>query len=298
MIELDVNLSYLTRHFNINTERLNQYRGQTVDQIIQQEVKSGNVDALRFAHTIKDPKELSELLTLANINNRYLIISTLNEEDLAKILENLTSAQLAWGLNFFSQEMLMKLMNQLPQEQLLKVVFQKFTLTNIVELMPEEELDTFLQNTEVDRKAIMECFEQFNKKFLNKIMFEVTGQNFQDKRKSEIFDYMNNLDDNEFNRFVLNMDQFQKQTLTYFLCQNDEKLMLQLDQKSISRPMLSLNKEDIVPCFEVLEPEFLIPMVEELPRELIDVVASQIDVAQFAELMIKEFPEILKTISF
>lgn len=298
MIELDVNLSYLTRHFNINTERLNQYRGQTVDQIIQQEVKSGNSEALRFASTIKDPKELSELLTLSNINNRYLIISTLNEEDLAKILENLTSAQLAWGLNFFSQEMLMKLMNELPQEELLKVVFQKFTLTNIVELMPEEELDTFLQNTEVDRKAIMECFEQFNKKFLNKIMFDVTGQNFQDKRKSEIFDYMNNLDDNEFNRFVLSMDQFQKQTLTYFLCQNDEKLMLQLDQKSISRPMLSLNKEDIVPCFEVLEPEFLIPMIEELPRELIDVVASQIDVSQFAELMIKEFPEILKTISF
>ena len=74
MIELDVNLSYLTRHFNINAARLNEYRGQTVDKIIQEEVKSGNTEALRFATTIKDPNELSELLTLANVDNRYLII--------------------------------------------------------------------------------------------------------------------------------------------------------------------------------------------------------------------------------
>ena len=74
--------------------------------------------------------------------------------------------------------------------------------------------------------------------------------------------------------------------------------MLELDQKTISRPMLALNKEDIIPCFEVLEPEFLIPMIQELPRELMDVVASQVDVADFAELLIKEFPEILNGITF
>ncbi len=298
MIELDVNLSYLTRHFNINAARINDYRGQTVDKIIEEEVKSGNADALRFASVIQDPKELSELLTLANADNRYLIIRNLSDEDLGKILERLNSVQLAWGLNFFNQEMLMQLMNTLPQEQLLAVVFQKFSFEDIVKLMPEDELDGFLQSPEIDRKAIMECFAQFNKNFLNKIMLEVTGQSYHDKSKGEIFKYMNSLDDNEFNRFVLNMDQFQKQTLTYFLCQNDNKLMLELDQKSISRPMLALNKEDIVPCFTVLEPEFLIPMLEELPRELMDVVATQIDVEEFAELLIKEFPEILQNISF
>lgn len=297
MIELDVNLSYLTRHFNINATRLNEYRGQTVDKIIQEEVKAGNKDALRFASIIKDPEELSELLALANVDNRYLIIRTLSEEDLSKVLEKLNSTQLSWGLNFFSQDMLMQLMNTLPQEQLLQVVFQKFAFEDIVKLMPEDELDAFLQSPEIDRKAIMECFGQFNKQFLNKIMFEVTGQNYQEKSKGEIFKYLNDLDDNQFNQFVLNMDQFQKQTLTYFLCQNDNKLMLELDQKSISRPMLTLSKEDIVPCFEVLDPEFLIPMIEELPRELMDVVASQIDVADFAELLISEFPEILQNIS-
>lgn len=298
MIELDVNLTYLTHHFHINTERLNQYRGQTVDKIIQEEIKAGNKDALRFASDIKDPDELSELLYLANIDNRYLIIQSLSDEDLTKVLEQLNSVQLAWGLNFFNQDILMDLMNSLPQEQLLEVVFQKFALDDIVELMPQDELDEFLQNTEVEREAIMECFAGFNKKFLNKIMFQVTGQNYQDKSKGEIFDYMNGLDDNEFTHFILNMDQFQKQTLTYYLCQNDNDLMLELDQKSISRPMLNLNKEEIVPCFEVLDPEFLIPMIQELPRELMEVVASQIEVEDFAELLIKEFPEILKNISF
>ena len=298
MIELDVNISYLTRHFNINTERLNQYRGQSVDKIIQEEVKAGNKDALRFASVIKDPQELSELLLLSNVDNRYLIIRALNEEDLTKVLEKLNSTQLAWGLNFFNKDMIMKLMNTLPQEQLLAIVFQKFALSNIIELMPEDELNEFLQKPKVDRKAIMECFEQFNKQFLNKIMFEVTGRSFENKKKGEIFNYLNELDDDEFNRFILSMDQFQKQTLTFFLCQNDDKLMLELDQKTISRPMLALNKEDIIPCFEVLEPEFLIPMIQELPRELMDVVASQVDVADFAELLIKEFPEILNGITF
>ncbi len=298
MIELDVNLTYLTHYFNISTERLNKYRGKSVDNIIEEEVKAGNNDALRFASAIKDADEVSKLLCLASADNRFLIIKSLSDKDLSKILEQLDSSQLAWGLNFLNKDIIMKLMNELPQEQLLQVVFQRYTFDNIVEQMQEYEVNEFLQRTEIDRDAIMECFGQFNKKFLNKIMFQVTGQDYQHKSKREIFDYMNSLDDNGFNNFVLNMDLFQKQTLTYFLCQNNNELMLLLDQKSISRPMLELNKEEIVTCLEVLDPEFILPMLDELPRELLDVVATQIEVDDFAELLIKEFPEVLENISF
>ena len=43
----------------------------------------------------------------------------------------------------------------------------------------------------------------------------------------------------------------------------------------------------------VLDPEFLVPMIEQLPPDLIQVVATQIDPQIFAELIVEEFPDLI-----
>ncbi|MBR2386032.1 hypothetical protein IKA92_01890 [bacterium] len=87
-----------------------------------------------------------------------------------------------------------------------------------------------------------------------------------------------------------------KQALVFGLCQNDKKLMLELDPKAIARPLMALEKGEIIQCMEVLDPKFVIPMIQELPEELVQVVAAQIDPMQFADILIKNCPDILSKI--
>ena len=42
-----------------------------------------------------------------------------------------------------------------------------------------------------------------------------------------------------------------------------------------------------------LDEEFLIPMVKELPKDLIQVIATQIDPGEFAEILSKNYKDIL-----
>ena len=58
-----------------------------------------------------------------------------------------------------------------------------------------------------------------------------------------------------------------------------------------------MEKHDILKCMDVLDPEFLIPMVEELPPDLLQVVATQIDPRIFAQVLIDEFPDVLSKIA-
>ena len=105
--------------------------------------------------------------------------------------------------------------------------------------------------------------------------------------------YENDFDIDDLDLDDFDIDKYQKQVMVFNLCQNDPKLQLEINPEALSRPLLNLDKSEIATYMGVLDSEFLIPMLDELPRELLDVVASQIDPADFAELIVKEFPEIL-----
>ena len=42
-----------------------------------------------------------------------------------------------------------------------------------------------------------------------------------------------------------------------------------------------------------LDPEFLVPMIEELPQDLIQVVATQIDPTEFAKILSSNFSDLI-----
>ena len=69
---------------------------------------------------------------------------------------------------------------------------------------------------------------------------------------------------------------------------------MEFENNVLVRPMINLmEKEDIIKTMTNLEPEFLIPMIEELPKDLIQVVATQIDPTDFSEILSREFPDLL-----
>lgn len=76
MIRLDIDLSYLTKNFEIGTQRLNQYGDKSIDEIMEAEAAQGNTSAVDFQRDVlNNPKELVKLFKLSNAKEqiRYFV---------------------------------------------------------------------------------------------------------------------------------------------------------------------------------------------------------------------------------
>ena len=78
------------------------------------------------------------------------------------------------------------------------------------------------------------------------------------------------------------------------LCEINPDYYMLFDNSILARPMINnLEKEDLIKTMTTLDPEFLVPMIEELPKDLIQVVAVQIDPNDFADMLSSEFPDLI-----
>ena len=267
------------------------------------EEQNGNTQVSEFAGILQNPNKVVELFRLMDPENRYMIIKNLSSEDLNKLLPYLKKDDLVWGLKYFTKDKLMELIQQLPKQELFSVVFQNFTLEDIVKLMPTDELNEFLNNDKIEKNDIMKYFNQLEFKDLMRLFSEYFGDEFltQDENaenRTMMLQTIQNLSPQDFNKFIMNMQVEDKGSLILNLVENKPELLMEFQNKSIARPMMLLEKAEILKSLNVLENELLIKMVEHLPEDLIQVVASQIDPEVFATILVDKFSDILKQISF
>ncbi len=257
----------------------------------------GNQAASLISSAMQNPRKLAKILQLVDPQNRYLIISNLSENDLQKLLPYLEQEDLLWGLKYFRVDKIIEMLNKLPTEQLLSVVLQRFTLKDIFLLMPQEDVDKFFENQEVERKDVMKYFEALNPSELERILVQQFGYSMKDKTQDEHLAFIESMRDKDFTKMLQNMERYDQVGLMVALVNEKPELMEQISPENITRPMRTMEKHDILKCMDVLDPEFLIPMVEELPPDLLQVVATQIDPAVFAQVLIDEFPDVLSKIA-
>ncbi len=297
MIQLNLDLNYLTQYFEITTQRLNEYSAKSIDEVMELEEQEGNQAASLIASAMQNPDKLAKLLQLIDPKNRYLIIRNLSENDLSKLLPYLEQEDLLWGLKYFRVDKIIEMLNKLPTEELMSVVLQRFTLKDIFLLMPQEDINKFFENQEVERQDVMKYFETLNPSELERILMHQFGNSMKDKTQQEHLMFMESLRDKDFTKMLQNMEKPDQVGLMVGLVKEKPELMEQINPENITRPMRTMEKHDILKCMDVLDPEFLIPMVEELPPDLLQVVATQIDPRIFAQVLIDEFPDVLSKIA-
>ncbi|GBF22912.1 mgtE intracellular region [Candidatus Gastranaerophilus sp. (ex Termes propinquus)] len=302
MIELNVDLSFLSKYFELTTQRLSGYASKSINEIMKEEERLGNPKAAGFESALRDPAKVAELFMLMDPQNRYLIIRNLSSEDLSKLLPHLNKADLIWGLKYFTKDKLMELMEELPKKELYAVVMQNFTMEDILKLMPKDELDKFLESDKIEKQDIMKYFKQMDYKDLQKFFTEYFGKEMaQEGSPSEnsfnMLQTIESLSAQEFQKMIMDMNPEAKQGLIFNLVENKPELLMEFQNKSIARPMMLLEKPDILKSLQVLENEFLIKMVDQLPDDLIQVVATQIDPKIFADILIDKFPDVIKQIA-
>ena len=303
MIRLDIDLSYLTQNFEIGTQRLNQYGSKSIDEIMETEAAQGNTKAADFQQeVVNDPKELIKLFKLSNARNRYAILSQMNSSDLEYFLNFLDPSDIQMGLMFFTKEKILDLIYDLPKNKICSIVFQAFSIEQFLKMIPEKEINKFFESDKLDKNKILDFVETLPPEKLNKMveqyMFKEEGKLQEDNNWSQehVVKWLDQLQPEKFKKALQYFEREEKQDLILYLTKEDNNLLTEFSKNALTFPLKQLDKVDIVKNMNKLEPDDLIKMANELPDDLLAVVITQIDPMVFAELLSKNFQDIIAEI--
>ncbi len=297
MIQLNTDTALLNKYFGISLSKIyTNYANKDFEEIMKIEAEQGNKKAEDYEKILTDPNKILEIFNLVNIENKYAILQNMSEDDLDALLPLLNNEQLPMGLNFFTDEKLISMAKELPIEELVCMIFEKFQLNEVLELMEDSAMEAFLEETKVKRSYMQNYFESLGVEELRNIMQIANGVNYKDKDKKSIIDELNQMQDNEYQIFATSLDRDSTIELIGGICKQEEDLLLLFNPDDLVKPMELLMKSDKIKMMKGLEQEFLVPMIQELPVDLTQIVLTQIDPKDFAETLSSEFTEILKSV--
>ena len=299
MIELDIDLTYLAKHFNIGLAKLQQYaKTKSVKEILKAEAENGNKKAANFEmEVLRNSKEIVKLFKLSDSSNRYKILKNMNQSDLQYLLQFLDETDLNYALNFFTKTKLLDVLKEVPKNELLNVIFDAFSVKDFLELIPEKELDKFFKSEKVDKKQIREFLKSFPPEALAKMIEAVEGKPVDRKQSQpEMYEKIQEYNDKQLQDGLEGLSKKYKMKMVEKLTQKDGDLWKEFETNVLVKPMEQLEKSEIVKSMEQLEPDTMLEIVESLPQDYLAIVTTQIDPKEFADQLIKYFGDILAQI--
>ena len=298
MIQLNTDFTLLNKFFGITPNKIYKYANMDFEEIMKAEAEQGNLKARNYKEILADPDKILEIFKLANPENKLMILQNMSEHDLDKLLPLLTNEQLAMGLMFFNDQKLIEMSKNLPIEELVVMVFEKFNLNDVLKMMEETAMDEFIAQPQVERRYSQKYFESLSKGALEGIMSKSFGIEQEGKTKKEYIEQINKMDDGDYSNFLLTLEREHKIGMINTIIGEDENLLMLFKPDDIVAPMTLLMKEDKIKMMKNLDKEFLTPMIQELPMDLTQVVLTQIDPNEFAKVIAEDFQDILGEVVF
>ena len=309
-ITLNVDTYLLCSMFNISAQKLSTvYSGKTIDEIMEIEAENGNTAAAQFdASVLNDPVKLLELFELKDPNNKFAILSNMNEQDLEELLPLLTQDNLIEGLNYFTKDKILDMVEEIPGEQLVNFTLQMFSPEQIMQFMPEKQLNKILTSTNLEKSTLINHLDSLKPEILAQMVEAATGQPAQTNREVSLSGKGNfdgkalkeqiiNLPDDQFQEAILGIPPATKQDFILGLVQENPDLYLEMDADAFTNIINNRKeKEDLIKSATVIEHEQLVKMMEQLPKDLTAVVLTQMDSQDFAEILTSQYKDILKEI--
>ena len=294
-IAIDTNLVYLQNRLNLSAEKLEMYQGKSIEEVLEAEAASGNQLAIQLAEELMtNVNLLIEIFKLADPNNKFMILMNLSEQELEAFLPLMEKEDLAQGLMYFTQEKLLKMLEEVPPEQLVRTVLEMFSKEEVIELMPEEQLDKLLTSHELDKNKVLEHLKSIPQEYLAQIIESVTGQICEEKNNLDMVKQIGNFNPLEYKEALTSLQPTQKQQLTLALVKENPELLQLFDPRAYT-DMINQEKQkpEVVKAMAVLEEEEIIKMLGELPNDLMSIVITQIDTEVFADHLMKKHPELI-----
>lgn len=306
-ISINIDTYLFCSMFNISATKLySEYSGKSIEEIMQAEAAQGNPEAAKFDKAIlNDPVKLIELFQLKDPENKFAILSNMNEHDLKELLPLLEQADLMVGLNFFTKDKLLAMAEDLPKEQLVKMAFEMFSPEQLMQFMPEKQLDKALMSTDMDKGLEIKYLQTLKPEILAQMLESVTGQaagsgdvGLDGKPRglnaSDLASQITALPDDKFQEAMINIPPQNKRDFILRMTKDDPKIFLMFDSDAYTNIInQKKEKQDIVKSAKVIQPEQLVKMIAQLPQDLTAAVLTQIDVKKFADVLMSSFKQIL-----
>lgn len=296
---IDSNLEYLQSVLHISKVTFEEkYANKSIDEIVEAEAAQGNQEAIKLAQELTTNVNLvMELFDLADTNNKYMILREMSAQQLQVFLPEMEEKDLLQGLFFFTEDKLMKMLEDLPAEQLVKTVFEMFSKEEIVQLLPEEQLDKFLTSTDIDKNKILKHMQSIPEEYVAQVLEQITGEAQEGLDSIDLSKKFGELNPLEFKDAVTAFQPTQKQQLVLSLGKEHEEWFQLFDANAYTK-VINREKQqpEVVKAMSVIEPEYIQNMITELPNDLLSIVITQIDTEKFADILMNEFPEIMAEI--
>ena len=139
---------------------------------------------------------------------------------------------------------------------------------------------------------MMRALENVDEAELQKMMEHATGQSCYDDRDT-IMQKMGSMDDNHFMRAVFGLESQGKQQLISGMLQEKPELFEEFSADAMTHPFTMMQKGDVLKALTVLDTEQLLPMVEQLPQDIMALIATQIQPEMFAKILTSDFKDVI-----
>lgn len=293
-LAIDSTLEYLRMRLGLSASKLEAYSNKSIKEILDAEAAQGNQAAIQLAADMfSNPSQLIELFQLADPNNKMIILKTMTSAQIEKLLPLLEKDDLVQGLRFFTVDSLMTLLQKIPKEELVKTVFQLFSERQVIERMPEEQLDKVLTGVDMDKELLLKNLKAIPEMYLQQIIESVTGYEAEGSAQDLIVQ-IGQMGDLQYKNCITNLLPEQKRQLTLAITSTDNKYYNNFDTDAYTHMMArDRDKDEIVKAMGVIRPEYLEKMITHLPPDLLATVVTQIDPEKFADALITKYPDVL-----
>ena len=296
---IDSNLEYLQNILYISKVTFEEkYANMSVDEILEAEAAQGNQQAIELAQELTTNTSLvMQLFDLADTNNKYMILREMSAQQLQAFLPEMEENDLLQGLYFFTEDKLMKMLEELPAEQLVNTVFQMFSKEEVVQLLPEEQLDKFLTSHDIDKNKILKHMQSIPEEYVAQVLEQITGEAQEGQDSIDLSKKFSQLNPLEYQDALKAFQPTQKQQLVLSFGKEHEEWFQLFDANAYTK-VINREKQqpEVVKAMSVIEPEYIQNMITELPNDLLSIVITQIDTEKFADILMNQFPEVMAEI--
>ncbi len=298
MVAIDTNIFHLQSVLNLSNTRMRDYATSTVDEILEAEAAQGNVNALNYARKLyNSTDELIELFRLFDPENKYRLISEMDYQMREAILPLLEPEDMVIGMQFFTKDKLLTLLEDIDPEEMVNLMLNTFDLEEIMLMMPEEELQNFFANTEVEKKDVAKYLKSLPPELMQQLMESLTGQPAFQVNSTEIINQITSLGDRDYEAVMASIDPFILRQIIFSMSSDEPKYLQLFDNEVYIKMLSTLMKPDIIKPMEVLEKETLMEMLSQLDENYLSIVMVQVDTQLFAEYLMKDCQPFLEEIA-
>ena len=294
MVNLDIDMDLLTKYAYL-------IQGQNVSgsKSANNSQEDGKAEGTKFYEQKGyNAKNLVDDLDLRDPKTRYAIIKAMKESQIMELLPLLSKKALLKGMKFFTKEKLSVLLSYLPEEELAKVMQNMFSPKEMMELMPTNCIKKFLTNDKIDRQNILKYMDKNMKPEELKYMYmQATGKDIGTNNKDEMIAKLGNLKPNYFNDALMEMDKKSTKGMAAFVLEQQPELTKEFSSLQMSMCLDKCPKQEIIDGMEVLNTDVLTKVIENLPPQLLQQVATQIEPEVFAEKLLKDMTDVLDKLS-